>query len=176
MEPADRQRFERFTILWTGIQPRVHGYLLTFTQNLEAARDLNQEVAVILWRKFDGYQDGTSFFAWAAKIARFEAMNWRRRHHRRCVQLSDDILDMLAAEAESVGEGYCDRTVALRSCLDTLPERQRKLIAERYTKRQPVGEIAGDQGSTASAIYKSLNRVHRALGKCINAKLSQASA
>ena len=176
MTPGDRQQFERFTMLWTGTQARVHGYLLTFTQNEEAARDLCQDVAIVLWRKFDKYEEGSNFFAWSCKIARFEAMNWRRRHHRRCVELSDEVLNQLADEALAIGEAYSDRVVALRKCLSTLPERQRELLTERYGQRRATAEMAVDRGTSVSAVYKSLNRIHKALGRCINTRLGAAPA
>ena len=111
------ERFEDYTQLWTSVHNRVHALLLTLVQDPEAARDLTQEVSVVLWRKFDDYQEGSNFFAWAAQVARFHAMNWRRHHSRRGIPLSDGLLDKLATEAEIFAGDYDVRVAALRKCL-----------------------------------------------------------
>ena len=41
------------------------------------AEDVLQEANLVLWRKFDQYQEGTNFFAWACQIIRYEVLKYQ---------------------------------------------------------------------------------------------------
>ena len=73
---------EKFTRLLVGIQPLLYGFILSLTHDRVAADDLMQETSAVMWRKFDQFQQGTNFGAWAMKIARFCVLEWRRQEAR----------------------------------------------------------------------------------------------
>src|SRR5689334_3693597 len=51
------------------VQSRLYGYIHSLARDLNDADDLFQQTALIMWKKFDGYDRGRSFFSWACGIA-----------------------------------------------------------------------------------------------------------
>ena len=72
-------RGERFMRHLMGNEHRIYGFILSLVHNWSDADDLLQDVTAIMWRKFDLYEPGTNFCAWALKIARFEVLNFRKK-------------------------------------------------------------------------------------------------
>lgn len=52
---------------------------------------------MVLWRKFDQFQEGTDFAVWAMSVARFCALNWRRKQARLPLPRDDEFLIMKRA-------------------------------------------------------------------------------
>ena len=46
------------------------------------AEDVLQEANMVLWEKFDQYVPGTSFFAWACRVIRFQVLKYREKQAR----------------------------------------------------------------------------------------------
>ena len=62
---------------------------------------------------------------------------------------------------------------ALEGCLSKLAPTQRELLDSRYTKGEPVNEIAMKTGRDENVVSASLYRIRRALMKCVEATLGQ---
>ena len=61
---------ESFMRLWVQHQSRVYAYIRALVFRRADAEDLLQEVAVVLWRKFDQFEPGSRFDQWAYRVAR----------------------------------------------------------------------------------------------------------
>ena len=63
-----------------------------------------QETASVAWEKFGNFKEGTDFAAWLKKIAFHKVMDHRKRggHHR--VIFSDELVRILAPQAEKTFE------------------------------------------------------------------------
>ncbi|MEM7697227.1 MAG: sigma-70 family RNA polymerase sigma factor, partial [Verrucomicrobiota bacterium] len=122
-EPVDFERGARFTRLLLEAQPRLFGFVVSLTHDRAAAKDVTQEVGELLWRKFDEFQPGSDFAAWALKIARYKVMEWRRGQSRLPVLLDDEALELIADVSESASVHYEERLIALDQCLGELPDR-----------------------------------------------------
>ena len=70
---------DQFIALLTSAQPVLHGYVFSLLGDETAARDVLQETNLTLWHKADDFVEGTSFPAWAAKVAYFHVLRWRRK-------------------------------------------------------------------------------------------------
>ena len=172
--PADPARVEAFMRLFATHRRRVYQYILSLLPNLQDADDVLQETNIILWRKFDEYRDGTSFLAWASKVAYFEVLKHRRRLARAgrgVVVLDDQVLEQLAADARDNQDQLEHVRDALQGCLKKLSPTDQKLIAFRYGAGAKGRDVAEQLGRPANSVYKSLGRIRAALLECVTRTL-----
>jgi len=139
---------------------------------LQTAADVLQEVSMVLWRRFETFELGTNFFAWACKIARFQVMKYRERQGRSARLFDNSLLEKLAADAADENVVCQVPLQALENCLGKLSEVDRSLIRRRYQPGMTVQQIAADHGRSANALSKSLGRIRRALLECIDRTLA----
>ncbi len=169
--PIDFDRGERFARLLLETRPRLFGFVLSLTHDREAAMDVTQEVGALLWRKFDEFEPGTDFGAWALKTARYKVMEWRRTQSKLPVVLDDEALGLLAENAERLSAEQNQRLAALDTCLDRLPAKQRQVIEERYVDKRTVVRIAQSWSRSRVAMHQLLKKAHQALRFCIREQL-----
>lgn len=160
-----------FMGLFSRYSLRIYGFVRTLVPVYQDASDIFQNTSVVLWKKFDEYQPGTDFFAWACQIARYEVLAHYRRGQRYNL-FTPDVLDALATEVASQGDVLDRRAEALGDCLEKLPAQDTRLIQERYFRGRKVEEIAGSVSRSVSSVYRSLSRVHDQLMRCIERKLT----
>jgi RNA polymerase sigma-70 factor (ECF subfamily) len=162
-----------FVRLLTRHSSQIYGFILMLCANRSDAEDVLQDTSVVLWEKFDTYTPGTSFQAWACRIAYYEAMS-RRRSGRRIQYLSDSVLALLATDALSIMEQNDLNKDALADCLEKLAETDRRLIEQKYFIQLSTSEIAERSSRSIHAIYRALTRVHGLLLRCMRKALESA--
>jgi RNA polymerase sigma-70 factor (ECF subfamily) len=176
---TDPSQVQLYTQLWTTVQSRVYGLLLALVHDRHAAQDLTQEVAMLLWQKFDTFgpdSEPHNYLNWTLQTARYCAANWRRRHHKRALPLSNETFELLADEAQRLSSTFDDRLDALRECLATLPTEKMQLLRSYYGQERRVAIIAAERGVSVQAIYRAIQRLDRSLLECIHRKLAEAGA
>ena len=138
------------------------------------ADEVFQETSITLWRKFDTFQPGGNFAAWACGVAFNLVRNYRRVESRRPVFLmSDDTLELVSREHESAYSRLADHRVALATCLDKLPADQRTLLARCYGNSDRLADVAQELGRTANVLYKQLKVIRGAKSlDCIHRTLA----
>src|SRR6185503_150935 len=94
-------RHENFLRLFTGVQPALRRFVVAHLPNRQEVEDILQEAALILWRKFDQFERGKSFTAWALGVARNEILRARHSGLRKHPVLSDAIAERMAQELET---------------------------------------------------------------------------
>jgi RNA polymerase sigma-70 factor (ECF subfamily) len=170
-DPSKVNRGEEFSRLLVANQKRILGFIYTLVQDRHAAQDVLQDVSATLWRKFDDFELGTDFGAWAMCVSRSTVLNWRRKQQKLPVALADETLGFLADEAVaylSVPED--ERRMGLEECLGRLPAKQRELIKARYLQDRDVAKIAKSENSNVRSIYLRLEKIHSSLLDCIENK------
>ena len=131
------------------------------------AREVMQEVAVALWRKFGDLASAAEFRPWAFGVARMQVMAWRRDRGRdRHLFLGDDALAILAEQSEQMSTQHDAQHEALEECLGKLPADQNKLVRAAYSPGVRIDQLAAQQGRSAMALYKALHRIRLALVEC----------
>ncbi len=172
VDDARDDRVAEFLELYSSHYPRLQFYVTALLPTANDASDVLQETSMVLWRKFDTFELGTNFFAWACKIARFQVMKCRERQGRSARLFDTTLLEKLADEA-------CDERfvrgvplVALENCLGKLSESDRSLIRRRYQPNASVQQLASDVGRTANSLSKSLGRIRRVLLECLDRTLA----
>ena len=163
-----------FTELLGSSRGRVFGHLLALVQNLADAEDLYQQTALLLWEKFDQFQRGTDFGAWAVTVAHYQALNFLRRQSRRKTLFSDAALARLAAvQLDLKTSDFSARSEALSSCLEALPDRSKQMLRLRYQGDQSLQQIAEQERRSVGSIYTAISRIRKALMSCIESRVAQ---
>ncbi len=141
--------------------------------NAADTEDLFQEMCIVLWRKFDQFQAGTNFRAWAKQIGRNLIMDYQKKHKRRPVtRLDDEMINLLSFRYEPIQNEIDLRLETLKQCVDKLSFRDRNLIEKAYKRGESVKCIANETEVSVQRIYKRLGTIHGTLLRCIRTTLS----
>jgi RNA polymerase sigma-70 factor (ECF subfamily) len=168
----DMTRGREFLRLYQANERRIFGFLLALVPQWSEAEDLLQETTMTMWSKFDTFEPGTDFAAWALCIARYRVMNHRRKKRNQRVQFSDEVLEAIDERVRGTAAELDALRDALGSCLRKLPERDRDLIHLRYEYGATTKSVAQRLGRSVDAVYKALNRIHIQLLYCIRRTLA----
>lgn len=168
----EKSKKSRFFGLYNSVQPRIYTYLLTIIHNRNDAEDVLQETATVLWEKFDAYQEGTSFGAWAVQIARLKALEYIRKHKSRMF-FDDKFYDMISEKAEESSSDVHGRSEALHFCLKKIPDNSLKLLAMRYKKDISIKRISQLTGRSSNGLYQSFSKILNALRTCMDNYLAR---
>ncbi|MCE9554799.1 MAG: sigma-70 family RNA polymerase sigma factor [Planctomycetes bacterium] len=161
------QKDERFLTLFLAEQRRLFQFVSSLLADVHAAEDVMQQASLVLWRKFDQFQPGTSFFAWASRVAYLEALDYKKRARRSADALDPAVLELLATDAVQEA-GWLERQMALlEECLKKLPERDQSLIRQRYEHGESGRAMAAANNRSVAAIYKTMERIRSTLLQCM---------
>lgn len=168
-------REDLFMELVTQHQGRLFGYIYALVQNVDDTQDLHQQTLLVLWRKFSQYQPGTSFLAWAIKIAQIEVWNFRKSKPSGRVFLSDEVLSHVAESQMRHAADPADelRRRLLEGCVEKLPDADRRLLDASYQSDCRIKDIAAKFGRSSQSICNSLRRIRRDLLDCTDRAASE---
>lgn len=169
--PDSPDRLELFTRLWVQNQRAVAAFIHMSLCDAHHAEDVLQEVAADASRNFDRYDPTRPFVAWLIGIARQRLVDHYRKQGRQRVELSQDAMDLLDQSYTEVATEIDDRIVALRKCMEQLPEHHKLLINRRYGFDDALSDIAKSVGSNAKAVNAMLTRVRKLLANCVQQRL-----
>jgi RNA polymerase sigma-70 factor, ECF subfamily len=166
----DEHDFGRLFVLY---QPRIYGYIRSLVIHRGDAEDLLQETASVLWRKFDEFQPGSNFLAWALSVARYQVMYFRQRRKRDVLQFSDRFLDLVSADTVAQSAWLGDLQKYLDECMEKLEPPDRDLFELRYRSDQTTKSLADRLGRPPTTIYNALNRIRRLLVECVERAMNR---
>jgi RNA polymerase sigma-70 factor, ECF subfamily len=171
-DQIDQSRVEEFVQLLTRDQRRVFLYILSLLPNWTEAEEILQNTNLVLWRRFDDFVPGTSFYRWACGVAHLEVLKFRdRRRHDTLAFTSDFISEISAAMADD-GDLIDRRHQALNCCLERLRETDRQLILLRYDHQATTQSVAKTLDRPVKSVYAAVNRIRDSLLACINRTLA----
>lgn len=176
MIPSERDRHDRFLRLYIEQEEALRGFARSLVPTREDAREVMQEAASVLWRKFEEITSKKDFRRWAFGVVRFEALTYLRGQRRDRHVFSDALLERLAEEAEAAEEEWEAERRALDLCLKKLPEAQRTLVEAAYAPGVRMDHFAQDAGRSAMSIYKALHRIRLTLLACTKQTLAREDA
>ena len=171
----DNDRHQQFMRQFLDCERSLIRYVMYFVPNANDARDIVQNTAVALWKKFDAYDTDEPFVAWATRFARLEARQFLHKEKRWHRFLDDEVIELLAARTMELEANLDERRLHLRMCLRKLPEDHRSLIEAYYFKDQTVDEIAASFKRNRDAVYKMLQRIRAALMECVSRQMGATS-
>src|SRR5688572_1499366 len=133
-------------------------YFIAGTGDPHRAEDLVQDVFAAALKNSGRFDPSKSVGAWLRGIARNVLLMTYRSSRRPTLSLDAGALDRLdgaaaRAESEEAAAGYAGRRQQLlRDCLGAVPEKNRKVLALKYTDGRPSRDIAARLGMRASAV------------------------
>ena len=169
MSPTATRRFFQ---LFMESQNRIYAYILVFVPHGPDADDIMQETATVMWERFETFTPGTDFPSWAKKIAYHKILDYRKKRACRRVVFSDDLVDLLALEAEAILKQASPRLEALKFCLRRLSQKDRSLIHLHYEEGVTIKNIAERADRSVQGLYKVMVRIHNRLRECVNLRLT----
>ena len=165
---------DKFIGLLNQDKNRLFGFLYSLVRNTDDTEEVFQRACLVMWSKFDQFNEDTSFLNWACQVGKYEALNYLRSKRRGKLVFSESLQDELIAIEESLVDSADDsRYEALESCMGKLDESDGSLIRLRYRESKSVQSIASLQGRPVRSVHNSLLRIRRALLGCIERALSQ---
>jgi RNA polymerase sigma-70 factor, ECF subfamily len=167
---------ETFMRLWVQHQPQVYAYIRALVFRRADAEDVLQEVAVVLWRKFDQFEPGSRFDQWAYRVARNQILYYRQKNARDRLLFSQELMGQLADELVASRPTRNEYLDALESCLAGLPESDRVLVRQRHEPGATNRSVSKLRGKSESAISRALDRVYLTLLQCIRGKTARHPA
>ena len=171
-EQDGASRDKAVSLLCADAQGSLLAFILSLVGSYEDARDILQETNLVIWNKRHQFEVGTSFWAWACTIARFQVMAFRKQQSRSNLHLSDEAIQLIAEDASHIMSKHEDRAEALELCLSQLPASHSQLIGLRYQQGLPVAQVAKAVQRSTNSVTVKLHRIRQALADCIERKLA----
>lgn len=172
MPQCEPDRHAEFLRAFAAHEPAVRAYARRLVPTRSDADDVMQEVAVVLWEKFDEFREGGDFKAWACGIARYKALAWLRDKGRDRLVLDSDVVEMIAEQSMASEPQLQQQREALETCLEKVAPAERELIARAYEPDAKIREVAQTSGRSVGGFYQWLYRVRQMLLDCVKRKLT----
>ena len=167
----DNEQKVDFTEHWTNVQATVAAYVRGIVRDPHVARDIVQNTAIVLLRKFDLWNADQEFLPWALGFAKFEILAHFRDSARNRVVFTDVMVDSLTEMWPGVSNEIQTEELALRDCVEKLAPKAREMVHLRYFQEMEVQHVADSLQSTPGAVRVALMRIRRQLMDCVNRHL-----
>ena len=82
MNTQDEEQHDQFLRLFMELEEALQLYVRSQLFNREETREVMQNIAVVLWKKFDDSMDKLAFRRWSFGVARMEVLAFRRDRAR----------------------------------------------------------------------------------------------
>ena len=169
--PSSLNPEEDLAVQMASIQPRLYGFILKRLPDREQTLEVLQRTNLVLCRKVDEFEHGSSFAAFAFTIAKFQVMAWRKSEGAGRLVFTDQVDQLLDRSVDEEARSVDERIPLLRQCLEQLKEQDRTLIHRRYRDGEPIVEIAKKLTKTVDAVGMRLSRIRRQLSDCVRSRL-----
>jgi len=169
--PADSTNKSQFINLFLKAEPRVYAYIRSQIPHRADAEDVLQETALTLWAKFENFQPGSDFLAWAYQVARFKIQHHLEKQSRRRRLFSQAFIELVADRTEQLADHFGDLEALLVECMEKLPAADREVVQLSYSSDSTLEAVARQLGRPLNTIKSVLKRARRALYECIQRAL-----
>ncbi|MFC2026404.1 RNA polymerase sigma factor [Chloroflexota bacterium] len=161
-----------FGELYDEYYPKIFGYILKRTANIDVAQDVTSEVFFKALKNIGKFRwRGVHFSSWLYRIATNEITNNFKGDRRRqvlteevsgSVNLSSPSPDVEIAQAEEELKKH-EEFLALHEAIATLPIKYQEVITLRFFEKKQlneIGEILGKkEGTIKSLLHRGLERL-----------------
>ena len=171
--PDSPDRHQQFLRAFTKNEPAVRAFVRRLLPSRADVDDVLQEVAIVLWEKFEEFREGSDFKAWACGIARFKALAWLRDEGRDRLVLDSDVVELIAKDSLQNESHLQRQRDALESCLEKVTSPERELLVRAYQPNARIQDVAATSGRSVGGFYQWLYRMRKILLECIQGALAQ---
>ena len=158
---------------FTTHEPAVRAFIRRLVPSRADADDILQEIAIVLWEKFAEFRPDGDFRAWAFGIARFKVLSWLRDRGRDRLVLDSDVIGLIAEESLPLESRLEQQRVALETCFEKMPTKERDLLVRAYERNAKIQEVALTSGRSVGGFYQWLHRRRKILQDCITRALAE---
>lgn len=158
-------------------QGKLVAYAYTLLSDYGAAEDVVQNAFVVVAKKYNQYEPGSSILAWCRSIVRLEVLNYRRKHQRQIPVerlILFDSMDAAFAEQQQADHNTSGLE-DLHICLGELPKRSREIIRLQYQEEKTYEEIGVNMGMKIEAVRKALYRIRNQLRECVEKRMAESN-
>jgi RNA polymerase sigma-70 factor (ECF subfamily) len=172
-DSSESNRAEIFLALHVQNHNRLAAFVHTLVPVWQDAEEIIQDTLMVLWRKFNEFEPSTSFFSWAARVAQYEVLNYRRKNRHRELYFDDDVLSALASTTLEKLDDLDSQRAALENCIKKLPDRDRELLRLRYREGGNIQVAADAMRRTTGHVQRLLRKIRGGLLRCVHARMSE---
>ncbi len=158
------------------MKDRLHlsAYISSITRSYQSAEDIFQEVCLKAISMADSFNDIAHLQRWSRQVGRNKAIDVFRRARKHKKIFDEALLKVL----ENEWPGHEDRNLsaekeALYMCMEEMTENNREIVRLRYFQGMSGVNVAQRLNRKATAIYKSLARIHCFLRECLQKHLAE---
>lgn len=173
LNSRDDDPAEQFTALFQQHGRAIYGHIRALVPHISDVEEVFQETSVTLWQKFDQYQPGTDFRAWACRIAYYKVLKLRNQQIRSPRLFSTEFLDLMSEEMIVMSDALDMRTEALLHCREKLNERDRNLLDRFHREGVTARDVARQVGRNVQHVYREIRRINDNLFDCVEKVLSK---
>ena len=166
----DPKRYDEFAHLVRLHSRQVLAYIGALVLNWSDADDLFQETCLVLWQKFDDFEPGTNFLAWALRTADFQVMKFRTRQAQLTAftaRLRDAMMADISVRGPTRRRGLGRSPAAWIGW----PPSDREMVTQCYGESVPVRRLADELGRSPQSVHHSLCRIRKWLLDCVRREL-----
>jgi len=178
MDSSDQKR-DRILKAALACRVELMAYARSLSGNYASADDVVQEAMLVVTRKYDQFEEGTSMLAWCRSIVRIEVLRLRQRQQRDgslVRRLLDDSIGAAFDEFQSTPQSDDSESwrEALERCLQRLSENGRRVLDARFIDDLGYPQIGERVGMSLEAVRKSLFRVKKQVRACVESSMRGA--
>lgn len=167
-------RPKRDRVIKEALECRVQllAYARAFTPDHASAEDVVQEAMLVVFNKYEQFEEGTSILAWCRKIVRIEILRMiqrQRKDQSLARRLLHDSIESAFEEHQSKSRSQDEEPWRrqLEWCMNRLSQRARDLVNSRFVDRLAYREIGERLGMKLETVRKSLFRTKKTLRACV---------
>lgn len=157
----------------------LHRLCTSYAPSAAEAEEMTQEVYLRLWQNLDRYNPGSSFMAWAWRVARNLLIDsYRRcRHERQAAWLDPEVLDRLPGAGDPHGAAeHRQRLRFIAGGLRQLDLELAELILMRDFAGMSYQDIAAATEVPLGTVKSRLNRARLELATAVQRRLALRDA
>lgn len=152
----------------------IYRLAVSFARNRSEAEDLTQDVFLRLWQNLYRFKPGSSFRAWAYRVARnlFVDAYRRARQARQATWVDPEFLETLAGSDDPHTSAVRNQRLQIaRTALARLPEELAQLLLLRDFADWSYEELAVELEVPLGTVKSRLNRARRELASVVGMQL-----
>jgi RNA polymerase sigma-70 factor (ECF subfamily) len=162
-----------FVQLYSAYESRLRGYVQSLIPKWSDADDVLQRSNLVLWKKFDKYEPGSNFFAWACQIVRLEVLKFRESAARDKMVFTEAFLDAVDQHTIRRSDELQTRIDLLQQCVAKLSPDHQELLRLCYDEQRTIVSVAEQLNRKVDGVYKALSRIHLALYGCVSRRMAK---
>ena len=137
--------------------------VLCYPNERGSVEECVDDVILLVWKNIDLYDHQGKFKAWLISIARFKALDYKRKYKK--LSLNDTLEDNVHHEENSIDEKLIneERLTQLNKFMNLLNETDQTIIRLKYFQDYSTEEISKIISFSPAFIYNRLSRAKKKL-------------